>query len=439
MIEVLSKPINQISFDDIESLITLKVPESEQIEFKETLPAKNKKDPWIIGESEVGDYAKNSILREVVAFANAYGGTLLLGIKESDASPSVATGISPIPRCADLAERLKLVFRDRVEPQLSNLEIFVVPIEGDSGVTIIRTSRSYRAPHRITGMRVCPVRRLDRCDEMSMHEIKDTTLNLSRGLERLEKKLLGRAECFKREVDYFRTPTNLLEAFGFRLTAAPVLDEVRFDTVLSHGRLSEELQKPAIKVVRRAKGDTKTLPGLSYHRLSLHDWEPRLRSARAVNSGGFRNETDRRAYGEVHCDGLIEMGFVSRRSIRHPDNERRSKASLRAEMLVFMFADLVAWADQIRKQAQIPMAEYAIEVEIGAIGRGVPVKFDDGDQYPSEWGSLPPGSITFPRYSFTDAEESSRLVSLFERDFWNYVGRDFKESQGTLEIEFAHG
>ena len=122
MIEVLSKPADQIGIDDIKALIASEVPEGEQIEFKESLPAKKQTlDPWITGKDEIGDPAKNKILEEVVAFANAHGGALLLGIKESDTKPPVAAKISPIPRCQDLAERLKLVFRDCVEPQLPDL------------------------------------------------------------------------------------------------------------------------------------------------------------------------------------------------------------------------------------------------------------------------------------------------------------------------------
>lgn len=359
MIEILSKASDQISLDDVQSLIALKVSEGEQIEFKKTLPVnkKNQKnqqvDPWIAGQKHIGDYAKNSILREVVAFANAYGGTLFLGISQSDTKLSAATGISAIPKCAELAERLKLIFRDRVEPALPRLEVIAVPTESDSGIILIRTGRSSRRPHRITDSRVCPIRRADRCEEMSMREIQDMTLNLSSGLERLEKKLLGRAECFKREVNYFRTPTDLLNVFGFRLTAAPVLNEVRFDTVLNYGRLSEKLQKPAIRVIRRTNGQPNNLQGLSIHRLFLDNWEPRLRAARAVHSQGVHNQTNRYAYGEIHCDGLIEMGFVSRRQIMRPDNERGRKAFLFAEMPVFMFADLVAWTDQIRNRPRL--------------------------------------------------------------------------------------
>ena len=363
MIEVLSKPANQISPDDIKTLIASKVLEGEQIEFKVTLPARNQQDPWITSEDRIGDYAKNAILREVVAFANAYGGVLLLGVKESDTSPPTAAGVSPIPRCADLAERLTLVFRDRVEPQLTRLEVFAVPIEGDSGVIVMRTGRSRRAPHRITGIRVCPIRRSDRCEEMTMREIQDMTLNLSRGLEQLERRLLERTECFQREFTRLQTPED---AFGFRLTAMPVGDEVGFDTVFHYGGLPEELRKPAIKVIRRIKGFNSPLHSLhDYHDLHPSDWQPRLRATRAVDSHGG-NEIIRYTYYEIHCDGLIEMGFVSNRSITPPSDKMQN--SLIAEVPVSMFASLIVWADHIRKQAQAPMAEYAIEVEIRVVG-----------------------------------------------------------------------
>ena len=116
VIEVLSKPVDRIGIDDVDSLIALKVPESEQIEFKATLPTKKRNtDPWVSGAGRVGDYARDAVLEEVTAFANAFGGTLLLGIRESDVRPSVAEAIAPVPRCAELSERLKLMFRDCVE------------------------------------------------------------------------------------------------------------------------------------------------------------------------------------------------------------------------------------------------------------------------------------------------------------------------------------
>ena len=200
MISVLSKPLDQIGPGDLQELIDSEVPEGEQIEFKRSLRSKGDgtADRWLTHGDGIGERARDQILEEAVAFANAYGGVLLLGIAESRGSepkPRVAAEISPIPRCADLAERLKLVFRDCVEPQIPRVEIVAVPTCGDGGVVVIRTGRSRMAPHRVEPTRKCPIRRSDRCEEMTMREIQDLTLNLSRGLERLERRLKQRSRA----------------------------------------------------------------------------------------------------------------------------------------------------------------------------------------------------------------------------------------------------
>ena len=121
MIPVLSKPADQVGISDLKELINSEVPESDQIEFKERLSTKgNSDDRWVTHRDRIGDRARNELLEEAVAFANAYGGALLLGIGESGNSPRVAARILPIPRCADLAERLKLKFRDCVRTADSN-------------------------------------------------------------------------------------------------------------------------------------------------------------------------------------------------------------------------------------------------------------------------------------------------------------------------------
>ena len=178
MIQVLSKPVDQIEIHAIALLIESRVPEGEQIEFKEALPAKSRTpDPWMNDQKKIGDYAKKKVLEETVAFANAHGGALLLGIEESESNPPVATKIKPIPRCHDLAESLKLVFRDCVEPQLPQIDIIGVEKADGAGVVVLRVGRSRRAPHRITTTLACPVRRSDRCEKMTMREIQDMRSN----------------------------------------------------------------------------------------------------------------------------------------------------------------------------------------------------------------------------------------------------------------------
>ena len=273
MIEVLSKPADQIRISDIESLIDSQVPESEQIEFKESLPAKkNSTDPWMEGKNTIGNQAKDKILEEVVAFANAYGGVCLLGIKESSTKPPVAAEISPIPRCAELAERLKLVFRDRVEPQLPQIEIIPIKTDGESGVVICRVGQSRLAPHRVTRTLVCPIRRSDRCEKMSMRQIQDLTLNISRGLERLERRLSERSERFQQEFERINEPEK---SFGIRATAIPVGDEIRFDRVFRYSRIIDDLSNRGEQLCKRKTA------------LGIHEpthWRPILRGARAEYS-----------------------------------------------------------------------------------------------------------------------------------------------------------
>ena len=98
------KPIYDFVYADINRLIQEKVIEGIHIEFKESLPSRKGNDPWIEGKDKIGDYARNEILEEIVAFANAYGGVLCIGIIESDDTPAYAKGINAIPKCKDLAE-----------------------------------------------------------------------------------------------------------------------------------------------------------------------------------------------------------------------------------------------------------------------------------------------------------------------------------------------
>ena len=83
MTAILSKPTDQITAL-VRSLVTSHVPEGERMEFKRELPAKgtSNRDPWMIGQMKIGGHAKDQILKEVVSFANAYGGVLVLGIEE---------------------------------------------------------------------------------------------------------------------------------------------------------------------------------------------------------------------------------------------------------------------------------------------------------------------------------------------------------------------
>ena len=433
MFNVISKPADQIGLSDIEALIASQVPEGDQIEFKENLSEKGKRPgPRTDGKDQIGDRARNKLLEEAVAFANAHGGILLIGIKESNSRPPVAAEIKPLPRCAELAERVGLMFRDCVEPQIPRLEVFGVPTEGESGVVVIRVGRSRLAPHRVEPTRKCTVRRADRCESMTMREIQDMTLNVSRGIERFERRLAARSERFQRELDRLEAPDD---SYGLRFTALPVGDEVHFDRVVSQHGILNRLYTPWRRVIMK-RGHSSTELN---ERLGVPPtyWRPILRGARADSYSGVNQQTSL-CYGELHCDGMIEWGFTAcnRTSILDPD------------LPLVLFANTAVWANHIRTQSLAPMAEYGLEVEIRVAGNSIRVgKPNDhisraaimaatfqGDS--REVDNLSPkiSNVKFPKYPLDGEKTPAKLLSTFRQDFWNWLGKYVHSEEEEFEI-----
>ena len=412
MTDLLSKPASEISPADLDAMVASALPEGERVEFKRSLPnAKGKRDPWEDGK-EPADKAKNTILEEVTAFANTYGGVLFLGVAESSTRPAAATAITPVPRCTDLAERFKLIFRDRVEPQLSALEVFAVPTDRDNGVVIFRVARSHNAPHRITKTLVCPVRRADRREKMTMREIQDMTLNISKGLERLEKRLSNRSERFAQEFERLVSTDN---AFGCRFTAVPTSGDIHFDRVFQSGTLIQGFSLPWRDVFL----DRRPATGVT---CAPKSWRALLRGARSehnmprlqLNEQGqlVPRKIDWNFFHEIYCDGLIEFGGLH--------GPRWEHQYFPPAWLFVMFGNLLLWVDKLRMLSQSLNAEYVLEVEFYLTSR-TPLPIDEyGDIY---WS---PDNLNqkFPHYLINSDSHIPDILATFHRDAQNLVGQD---------------
>ena len=437
MIDLLAKPPEQVVAQDIEALVAMQMQEGGQIEFKESLSnKKGSPDAWMQGEDRIGDYARNTILKEAAAFANAYGGTLLLGIKESKANPPIATQITPLPRCGELAERLRKQFRDCIEPQIPQLEVFGVKINAEEGVIVVRVGRSRMAPHRVRPTKSCPIRRADRTEEMTMREIQDLTLNVARGMERLDAKLAMRAKRFRDEFARLTSPEN---AFGLRLTALPVGEEIAFERVTEKGTILAELRAPW-RQVSKLNGNQRYALDCPTRDHQLH-WRPILRGVRA-DADDYGPASMSTCYKELHCDGLVELGLAASSESRllHPD------------WPLVLFANAVTWADHVRSHSPSPLAEYGLEVEFlvqgntARMGRqddlhsrirmdmAVQASKQDGNE--RELDRLFPkvSSVKFPLYEIGTAEGAEELLSYFRRDFWNWLRIDCQEEGVSLVI-----
>ena len=409
---------------DIEALLAAKVPEGGRLEFKRELSArKGKKDSWAT-DKKLSDAAKKQILHEVVAFANAYGGMLLLGLAETESNPPVADRVVPMPHCADLAERWRLVFRDSVEPPVPQLQIHAVPTDGDAGVVVFQVGRSPMAPHRVKPTLECPIRRADRCENMTMREIQDMCVNTARGLERLEQQLETRAQRFQdQEIAGLQDSETCV---GIRMTAVPVVDTVAFDSVFCRGQLMPALA-PQWRSVQVTRGSTKKQMDMNSWRLGQR-WRPMLRAARSdyLSEEMAARPYSQNWYREVHCDGLLELGYVSNRNV---DSQNPDTQWIQEKLFISWMPNLLAWVDQVRCQAQVPMAEYILEMEITVRGKPC-VLVPEARNALWSFGLLPvspPQVQQFPLYPFRQAEDGDSLTHQFWRDLWHWLGRDIDE------------
>ncbi len=141
---LVSKPIESITIDDLQSLIDAGARETAVLEFKGSLPLPTVKggptvDRWIEKGDRVGDYARDQLLAEIVAFSNADGGTLILGLRETKDEPRSAESLAPLPNCEGLAKRLLDAAEDIIEPRLSAMAVRGLPINGTGeGYVLIR-------------------------------------------------------------------------------------------------------------------------------------------------------------------------------------------------------------------------------------------------------------------------------------------------------------
>ena len=98
MLAVFTKPIELVTAADIVELYAQTWPEGYEVDFKEALPdRRGGQHPWFTG-GDIGDHARDEILSQVIAFANAQGSSVVLGIEEASDKPPRARAVIALPR-----------------------------------------------------------------------------------------------------------------------------------------------------------------------------------------------------------------------------------------------------------------------------------------------------------------------------------------------------
>lgn len=133
------KPVGQVTYADIERLVTdRKAPESLYLDYKREAYAETR-----------------DLLKDVSAFANAYGGDIIIGV-EDDGNGNPAR-LAPLSRkdAEEERDRYEQAARSAIDPPIPGLQVMVVPNSDDKAVIVVSVPRSTMAPHMMTKDRFC--------------------------------------------------------------------------------------------------------------------------------------------------------------------------------------------------------------------------------------------------------------------------------------------
>lgn len=429
---MLRKQLTEITEADLHAICEEQWLEDEQIDFKQMMPHKEGegKDPWR-DQRVIKDHGRDQLLATVVAFANSYGGDLVIGVGEEESSqPGRAEAIAAVAACEDAAHRLAQMARSCIDPPLPNLQVRGIKVNEDgSGVVILRTQQSRAAPHRLTtvhgAMKECFHRVRHETVAMTMRQIQDLTFSVSRGLDLVERRFAVARDSSERwaRVDI---PTEQLQRFSIRVTAVPASGDVYLEKV--HNVEQIRPQQRSARVRLRAEGE----PFRLVPPFGVNQWRPVLRGSEAES-----RRPDSRARVGVYCDGTINYDFSFDVAVAQDGPEPRGRQRTFVLYPGWHFSILVnaiEAAHRFRVAAGASMVDYGMEVEI-TTSHDLPVLRFNDQGWPDAAGTLPVGPRIFPRYVIGPTDTWRDTYNLIFRDFWNSIGIDTSADDFLLDAQ----
>ena len=421
-------PTPYTTLADLETMIGT-VQEGHRIEFKEDIPVHETRakelskdgqarprDTWWQGCRSVGDTGRDLILEEIVAFANAQGGTLVLGIEEEKANRT-AKALRPHPGIAALESRFRDYLVQHVEPRLSYCRVQGVPTGDDgSGVLVFEVEPSRLGPHWVRTNRRAMVRRDDKCMPLSMPEIQEMTLRNVRRFDEVRSTIDTRLGALGADFVRFLEPKVTASISSGTL-------EQRISTGLKQARRSAF----AIRSVLVAHEDIgigrlqafsdlvppRTCVDMVGRPSAMQDltafWPNGSRQRRFL--GGV---ADGHAWATGNVDYIATREGVVEATALIIGNEGEN-TSLSRQLLVGLIGCSFGVYDKLREVSDRPHVPAEVAVSIRVFGE-VHVANNVGSQLAVlAGGRLPPAS-TFPRRSGADADEFSAILSETAQD-----------------------
>jgi len=169
---MISKPPNEIRFDDIERLLEIGRSEDRTIEYKLRTPGSQESDKLKL------------LLKPVCSFANTDGGDLVVGVTEEGGTLKEIVGLD-LTDFDQLQLTLEQMIQFGIEPQLRGINFQFVPLPNGRMVLVIRTPKSWTPPHRVKSNGRFYGRSSAGCFELDITQIRQAFLLSETTAERI--------------------------------------------------------------------------------------------------------------------------------------------------------------------------------------------------------------------------------------------------------------
>jgi hypothetical protein len=406
---IFSNDLRTVTAEEILQICSDHIPEGVDFELKSDLPAqKGRKDGWHT-DGSFGEYARNQIAEEIVAFANTLGGVVCIDINETEDHPKRANTVNLLPRVHELAKRLQQAVHAIIDPPLPVLEAAGVEIEGDRGVVLLRVPPSRRRPHRHTVTKEIFVRRNEESVRVTMREVQELTMQAVSEAIKIDTTISKRREDFRvRALGWFNAKNS--SGAATHILCVPT-------TPIDLGRVvGRHLTIPTSSVVASFKPSNEFICNVPWR---LAEWRPGLRSIKAAV-----HRADDDTICSLQTDGTCELGYLFAVA------GQRSGAYV--GWLMASLGSMLAWTDRIQKQVGFPF-EFACAIQILVFGQPVPI-VPYGASY-SDGSTLPVGFHQFPLISVGTPDEFNLILQRFDEDLWNLAGYDIQQSVPNFRIQ----
>jgi len=317
---LLNASLQSLSKDDIELIANGGVQEDSVIEFKEGLDETAERDQraWAEG-GKLSRTSKADLIKELIAFSNAYGGTLYFGVKESNDVQRRSAGILPISRIFDLETALCDALRDSVDPPGFDSKAF--DLGNGAGVLVIRVPASPIAPHWNASERRCYLRIGTSSQQIGMREIHSIVLDRARTSDAVEKQFVARQIGFKNTVRAaalkFSEGLNPLvttnpdysfplDGMALRCTGVP-LSPIYVNNITQRQDLRIGTKHARVTAKVTIPGTPKKQGINNYQNINEYSFQPALRGWLSHFESRTGELTDTML---VRGDGLIERVFI---------------------------------------------------------------------------------------------------------------------------------